>query len=378
MSVYKPAKSRFYQYDFVYQGRRIYGSTGQTTRRRALEVEQAKKLAAAKGEPSRPADVPTINQAAQRYWDEHAQFLASAADIEARLATMVRLVGKNTLITEIDAEAAMTAIQKRRGQLVRGKTLASNATINRDMIDTTLRPILRRARRTWKIPGVQEIEWGEMRLEEPAPAPRDFNTGDIGRLNDALAPHWRDFARFEARYGLRVGEMFFPPSAVDIEGRRLTVVRTARKNKRTLTIPLLDDDVTLLSARIGRAMAAKLDTVWYREGKKGKLIALTYRGAVDALRHAMTDSGLRATHGARGSHDLRHHAGMQTLRQTGNLRTTQKLLGHVSIQSTLVYAHALEDDVRAALVAVSRYSPEPTAPTPENPEGDQESNTKRA
>lgn len=379
MSVYKPDKTKFFQYDFVYQGQRHYGSTGQVTRRKALEVEQAKKLAAAKGEPTRPNDVPTLNQVAERYWTEHGQYKASAVDIEARIATMVSLVGPGRLITEIDADVVARAIQKRRGKLVRGKKLATNSTINRDMIDTTLRPILRRARRVWKIKGVQEIDWKELRLEEPAPHPRDFNSADITKLHDALADCWHDFARFEARYALRVSEMFFPPSAIDIEGRRLTIVRTVRKNKRAVTIPLLDEDVTMLAARISRAEAAKLATVWYRQKKNGKLVALTYRGAVDAFRHAMTDSGLRASHGARGTHDLRHHGGMQTLRATGNLRTTQKLLGHASIQSTMVYAHALDEDVRTALEAVqSRHGPEAAKPEAQEPEENRDVAPKRA
>lgn len=379
MSVYKPAKSRYFQYDFVYQSRRFYGSTGQTTKRRALEVEQAKRLLAAKGQPTRPTDVPTLNEVAERYWQEHGQYKASAVDIEARIATMVALVGPSRLITEIDADLVTKAIQKRRGKLVRGKALATNSTVNRDMIDTTLRPILRRARRVWKIPGVQEIDWKELRLEEPVPHPRDFNTSDIAKLHAALAGHWHDFARFEARYALRVSEMFFEPSAVDVEGRRLTIVRTVRKSKKAVTIPLLDEDVTMLAARISRAQAAKLSTVWFKAKKNGRLTALTYRGAVDAFRKAMTKSGLRASHGARGTHDLRHHGGMQTLRATGNLRTTQKLLGHASIQSTMVYAHALDSDVRAALEAVqSLHSTEPPKAAAEEAQQDQHDNAKRA
>ncbi len=38
MSVYKPARSRFWQYDFVQNGRRFHGSTGQETRRAAEAV----------------------------------------------------------------------------------------------------------------------------------------------------------------------------------------------------------------------------------------------------------------------------------------------------------------------------------------------------
>jgi integrase len=358
VSVYKPKKSPHWQYDFVYQSRRFYGSTGQTTKRRALEVEQAKRLAVAKGEADRPATAMTIDEAAQRYWEEHGQFKASAVDIEARLAIAVHLIGKNTQLAEINADRVAKAIQKRRGLLVRGKKMPTNATVNRDMIDTTLRPILRKARRVWKIPGVDDIEWKDLRLEEPAPHPRDFNSKDIASLHAALPSYWHDFARFEARYALRAGEMFFLPTAVDVEGRRLTIVRTVRKNKRAVTIPLLDEDVAMLAGRISRAQAAGLKTVWFKERKRGKLTALTYRAAIQAFRKAMTASGLRASHGARGTHDLRHHGGMQALRATGNLRTTQKLMGHASIQSTMVYAHALDSDVRAALEAVSRSGPE--------------------
>jgi len=40
----------------------------------------------------------------------------------------------------------------------------------------------------------------------------------------------------------------------------------------------------------------------------------------------------------------------------------QKLLGHADIKSTMVYAHAIEDDVRKALVDVHRNSPELAIP----------------
>ncbi len=46
------------------------------------------------------------------------------------------------------------------------------------------------------------------------------------------------------------------------------------------------------------------------------------------------------------------------LRTSGNLKLTQRMLGHASIQSTMRYAHATEDDLRAALNAMSPISPE--------------------
>lgn len=131
-----------------------------------------------------------------------------------------------------------------------------------------------------------------------------------------------------------------------------------------------------VAARKGRAQAAKLDTVWFREMKppkfgKPKLRALTYNGASIALRRAMTTSGLRQAKGMKGAHDLRHHSAMTALRATGNIRMAQRLLGHADIKSTMVYAHAVEDDVRAALEAMSRNSPEPASHAPEKAAMDQ-------
>jgi integrase len=50
-------------------------------------------------------------------------------------------------------------------------------------------------------------------------------------------------------------------------------------------------------------------------------------------------------------HDLRHTRATRLLRETGNLKIVQKLLGHQSIKTTARYAHAFTDDVRAAMEA---------------------------
>ena len=60
-------------------------------------------------------------------------------------------------------------------------------------------------------------------------------------------------------------------------------------------------------------------------------------------------------------HGIRHHVGTSNLAATGDLRMTQSLLGHADIKSTLIYAHALDNGLRAALN--SRNSP--GAPEPD-------------
>ncbi len=51
-------------------------------------------------------------------------------------------------------------------------------------------------------------------------------------------------------------------------------------------------------------------------------------------------------------HDLRHTSATRILRKS-NLRVVQQLLGHSDIATTTKYAHAVDDDIRNAMEAVS-------------------------
>jgi integrase len=61
-------------------------------------------------------------------------------------------------------------------------------------------------------------------------------------------------------------------------------------------------------------------------------------------------------------HGARHHAGTTIQRATGNMKVTQRLLGHIDPKSTHRYVHAMDAEVLAALenVEQSRNSPEAT------------------
>ena len=371
MSVYKPAKSRFWQYDFQHKGRRFHGSTGVEGKRSAEQVERRIREQAAKGELD-DASRLTLDVAVEKWWDEKGAALKGGDRLEGRLARMIALVGPNTPLAEITTEAVGRAIQKRRGQtLAKSKAkgakvyLPSNSTVNRDMIDT-LRPVLNRARKAWgaKLP---VIDWAELRMAEPKPKPKEFAGDELALDLAEVQPHWHDMIHFAARYGCRLSELFFSLDDLDVSDPANARVKLRnRKGGDDHTIPLLPDDAAMLAARMGRARKAEIGTVWFREkaskvrGRPPRVVALTYNGAAIALRRAMERSGLKASKGMRGAHDLRHHSAMQMLRATGNLRVAQKLLGHADIKSTLVYAHAVEADVRAGLAELSRNSPEPT------------------
>lgn len=372
MSVYKPAKSPYFQYDFQIKGRRFHGSTGVETRRAAEDVERRIRRQAALGELDDASQMP-LDTAAGRWWDEVGQHLKGGERLEARIERVVEILGPRTKINVLTTTVISVGIQKRRGQTrlhskAKGaKTyLPSDSTVNRDMIDT-LRPILNRARKSWGAT-LPVIDWAELRLAEPKPRPKEFVGDEMERMLAEVLPHWHDVIRFAATYGPRLSELFFALDDVDVHDLNDARVRLRdRKGGDDHVIPLLPDDAAAMAARLGRARAAKLETVWFREkrlpGPGGKVILkpLTYGGLEIAVRRAMDRSGLKAAKGMRGIHATRHHAGMQILRATGDIRLAQRLLGHADIKSTLVYAHAIESDVRAGLAKLTKGEQKPNA-----------------
>lgn len=353
MSVYKPAKSPFFHYDFKFKGRRFHGSTGQTGRRDAEKIERKIRLDAAEGRLGDAAQL-TLDQAAGRWWKEVGRYRGDADDVERRLKNLLTLIDKTLPISEIGSEHVNEAIQRRRGQAyVKSNRqgaksyLPSNSTVNRDVIEQ-LRPILRRAATNWGAEGMPAIPWKDHRLSEPRETVRVYSADEQRAWANECGPTAELALRLIMRYGLRFGELFFPLDAYQPEGPRLVWMK-GRKRDIPHSVPLLKADAKAIQARVGRARAAGLDIIWFDEVEVDgeiELEPLTYYGLQTRLRTASKRGGVgqgRVIHGAR------HHAGTTIMRATGNVKITQKLLGHADIKSTMRYVHAMEDDVRAAL-----------------------------
>jgi integrase len=339
VSVYR--KGRIFHYDFVHRGRRHHGSTGQDTRRAAEAVERKRRLEAATGVGEDAGDL-TLDLALSRYLDEVGPTIRDRDGLERRLLIAGRCVGKTKILREIDAAAITAAISKRRA-MSRDFAVAP-ATINRDLIDHTLRPLLNRARRVWGARNMPEIEWKSLRLKEPKGIVCEYTQEQIAAWRDQLDPAPRLALDLMLTYGLRFGELFFASADVDGAGQRLHLRN--RKAGDSLTIPLLPEHARILAAVA--STRAPEETVF----------AFGYWGLYSRIRTAAERAGL----GARAIHGARHHAATTLLRATGNLKLTQRMLGHASIQSTMRYAHASEDDLRSALSALPRHSPEVGTP----------------
>lgn len=368
MSVYKPAQSRLWQYDFVIDGKRYHGSTGVLTRRKAEEVERIKRNEAATGQLGQVAKM-TLDAASGRYWAEKGSRRGDAVDVERRIDIILKLFGKATKLGDINQATVAAAIERRRGMTFKkGKDredrpakefAVSDSTVNRDVIET-LRPILKRARTHWTAKaaqhGLPDIDWRELRLSEPRALSRMYSPAQRAAWIDACTEEERLALDMILTYGLRFGEIFFPPDALDLDPEEPTLrLQKGRKRDVILFVPLRQDHARALAARLSRAVAEKLPHVWFHQVGK-KLVALTYGQMEYRMTKAADTAGIT---GGRRIHGGRHHAGSTILRRTGNLKAVQGLLGHARIASSERYAHVQIDELRAALEDdVSRNSPE--------------------
>lgn len=312
-----------------------------------------------------------LNDAALKYWIEVGMGRGDAADVERRIERLVAILGPATLLGDIDQATAARAIETRRGQAtIRSKKdgatarLPSNATVNRDVIET-LRPLLGRARTHWAGKddhGLPEIDWRSLRLREPRGLSRIYSADEKLRWVEACQEDLRLFLEMLLTYGARFGEMRFHPSKLSLDPVNPTLtLQKGRKRDVLLVIPLRLDHARALASRHSRAVAAELDHLWFYEAKERgetKLVCYTYSQLEYRLDKAATDAGVS---GGRRIHGARHHAGSTMLKRTGgNMKAVQSLLGHATITSSQRYAHVLIDDMRAALEdEVPRHNPEP-------------------
>lgn len=346
MSVFK--RGEIWWYDFTVDGERYRGSTGARLKEDALKIENREFRKALMG--GLHQDI-TLEAAADLWFAAKVSGKKSAKTTAHRVEIMLRHLGPRTKLSSIGPLKVTQAINARRVEPIRrgknGKAinrLPSAATVNRDIIDTTLRPIIRYARKNLEVE-MREIDWTELRLDEPREVVRWFTDAELKARSDEL-PHWHQpIQRFIQRYGVRLREAFFPLSAIHDDGVTMDIYTADRKNGPHV-VTLLEDDAQEMRARIGRARAAELDTVWFREMKDGSLTAIHWRAYQSASSAANKRSGVEA----RAVHDDRHHAGTILLRKTGgNLAAVKKLLGHEVISSTMRYAHTSRDDLRDAL-----------------------------
>lgn len=350
MGLYK--RGEVWWFRFQHKGTEYRGSTGQTEKRAAEAFEKGKRREVSLAGPAtRQVNRPlTLGEAAASWWSTRASHLRSAVTTAYRLETVRTCIDFNTPVSDVSALMISAAIDIRRRQPIkkRGKQikkLPTPATVNRDVIDATLRPILNHAE---VVLGerIQRIPWKDLRLKERKTRVYTFSEAKLEAYFEELLPHYRELAAFFLRYGCRLREAWFDLDDFDPETGFITL--RERKGGKDHRIKLIENDRRSMAAKASRARAAGLRTVWFRDTKSG--LQPVRPGAYQtASKKALKACGMDE---ARPAHDMRHHAATSLLKSKGNLKIVQRLLGHESVVTTSRYAHVSDDDVNDALEAM--------------------------
>jgi integrase len=351
LSVYKPAKSPFYAYDFQIRHVRFTGSTGRSSKRDAETFEKQRKIEAAievkalAAQEHAPLNFAT---AAARYYLQIGQHLRGdgPSNVQWSINWLEREVGSGTRLASINDEIVARLVGIRRGEGVKP------ATVNRSVTEP-LRKILNRARDVWS-QTVAKIDWKRHLLSEPKERVREMSHSEETVLFEKLRPDYRPVVRFAMQSGCRLCEILpgkeFPGirwSNVDWSGSKITLLGKGRvlgtipisSGLREILLPLRGYHDEYVFTYIAQRRSPERVT--------GKRYPMTREGLKTEWRRAKLDAKLLDYR----FHDNRHTAATGILRATGNLKAVQKLLRHSDVSTTAKYAHAMIDDVRDAMEA---------------------------
>jgi integrase len=366
MSIYKKTKeAEHYTYNFYIDRRRFSGSTGCSNRREAEAFERKRKIEAraeldALAAQEGVGGPMTLKQATSRYYREVGQYQKAADKVETGISNIIRLIGGDTLIKDIDDNVVSKMVASRREEAahnVAAKTVTkhkrrlkprkapkkvSPATVNRSTTEP-LRKVLNRARDVWG-QEIKRITWRTHMLKEPRERIRELSMDEETRLFESLNPRHHAIVRFVIRTGVRISECVgLTWDRVDFGTGTIIVFG---KGDKLAPIPMSKDIRELLMSIRGRHP----DRVFcWRDDNEDAWHPYTTHGLDSALGRATAKAGIANLH----FHDLRHTAATRLLRKTGNLKMVQKLLRHENIETTQRYAHVLDEDLRAGLDALA-------------------------
>lgn len=360
MSLYRPKKSPHFHYDFVVKGSRFHGSTGTSNRRAAEAIEAKLRTDAAEGTVLKRRPQLTIDAAAQRFWEEKAKFEASHKTTEYQLANLVAGVdrdgaGKNLLISDIDGSKLATYVARRRAHV-------APSSVNREI--ELLRRLMRRAQRVWGVDtGEQMPDWGAVMLPEPDQRVRELTDVEEAALFQHLRPDLHAIVRFAIMTGIRLTNVIRLtwPQVDFTNGLIRLMVKSVKPGGDVHTVPLTPAVVAMLGVERGRHPTYVFTYACVRTSKH-RHRTLRYPFSKTGWRKPWKAALAAAKIDDFRFHDNRHTAATRTLRESGNLKVVQRMLGHKRIETTAKYAHAQVEDVRAAMAATqSRNSPGPMA-----------------
>lgn len=307
----------------IVAGRRIVlrQSTGQT------EIEHAQtwcinKIEALRKCPAATHEI-TLDSACAKWWTEYGQNLASAPDSFSKLRILLTLIDGKILLSQIskmDVNYLVTHLIQ---------TGRKPATANRYLC--LLSAICTRAKNYWgcNVPDFKILSFRQKEAKENIKYFKDWN--EIQTLLKYCAPHIRPIVLTALYTGLRRGRILsLKWEQIDWDNNQIIYMG---KDGQPHSVPMV------------KPLRAELEKL-----PRDNMYVFTYGGhRLTDIKHAWQSAFKKSGLPYRNFHTLRHTTATWLLRQTGNLRVVQNVLGHQAISTTTKYAHLVNNESQNAL-----------------------------
>jgi integrase len=166
------------------------------------------------------------------------------------------------------------------------------------------------------------------------------------RLDAAMRDDYKPFFDFVRATGMRQAECVgLKWSEVNFGARQ--IVKTGKGGRR-ITFPITPTIREILFPLQGHHSETVFTFVaiyGHNNRVRGQRYPLTLSGAKARWQRMRAAAGVKDFR----FHDFRHTFATELLRDSGNLKLVQKALNHSDINSTLRYAHVLDEDVATAI-----------------------------
>jgi integrase len=375
----KPRAQGIYHYRFKIDRQKFSGSTGTRDKREAERIEARIRREAheqVRAAAARSRKGLTFGEAVELFWDQVGTFYDGGSDKGTYRKTVWSAlqwlkqesgIAPTTLLRDVGSKEIASAIGRRRAETWRGQPV-SNATVNRTVTEL-LRRIWLRSRDVWE-EQVKRIEWDKLLLPEPEERVRELRSHEEPELLTMMRNDYLPAIRFLLKSGARKAEAVnLRKTDIDWSHGKITIHGKGRAGKpKVRAIPLTSELRDILEPLKDHPT----ECVFTYVARSARRIQNTDRWTLAGDRYPITLEGLKSAWKRFGPskagisdfriHDLRHTAATRLLRQSGNLKHVQRLLGHSDLATSGRYAHVTDDDLIEAMEAETANRAHKSAP----------------
>jgi integrase len=376
-SVFRRGKVWWCRFRLVPGGRQLFesiGTNGSETeaKRVATQIYADAKRAAASGDglPSvtaqraqaaaQKARTLTLDEACGTYWKDRGEWVKTSDDIKRYTDTLLRELGKTTLLTDLTLRKLLDYVARRRMRKTADGRDCYRApgSINREL--GHLRTVLIHARDSgFEVP---HFKWKEkLFLDEPENYQHPLNEEQEARLFAVLRHDLHDMFEFAIATGLRLDNIItLRWDQVDWTTRLVTVRAKSKKpGGRLHRVDITVRVAAILRRCEGQHPEFVFTFVCQRNRhdphaglmqERDKRYPFTTSGWRREFDRARIEAGVEKTR----FHDLRHTFATRLHKASGKLALVQKALAHADVATTMRYISVEQDDVRAAMEAADK------------------------